>query len=98
MSKRRISRLMKQAGLVCKSKRKFKATTDSNHKLPIAPNILNRNFKVDLPNKVFVGDITYIYTKQGWLYLAVVIDLFSRKVVGWALKYPLIFKQNIDLN
>ncbi len=85
MSKRRISRLMKQAGLVCKSKRKFKATTDSNHKLPIAPNILNRNFKVDLPNKVFVGDITYIYTKQGWLYLAVVIDLFSRKVVGWAM-------------
>tara|TARA_R110000868_G_scaffold377347_3_gene642631 strand:- start:2533 stop:2880 length:348 start_codon:yes stop_codon:yes gene_type:complete len=76
---------MKQAGLVCKSKRKFKATTDSNHKLPIAPNILNRNFKVDLPNKVFVGDITYIYTKQGWLYLAVVIDLFSRKVVGWAM-------------
>ena len=82
ISRRRIGRLMKQARLVCKTIKKFKATTNSKHDESISPNLLNRNFKVDKPNTVWVGDITYIWTDMGWLYLATVIDLFSRKVVG----------------
>jgi len=78
--------LMKQAGLTCKTKRKFKVTTDSKHQLPIAPNLLNREFEAMGPDQKYVGDITYIWTQEGWLYLAVVIDLFSRKVVGWSMK------------
>lgn len=85
ISRRRIGRLMKQAGLACKTVKKFKATTNSKHDEAISPNLLNRNFKVDEPNKVWVGDITYIWTDMGWLYLATVIDLFSRKVVGWSM-------------
>lgn len=86
ISRRRISRLMKEAGLICKTKRKFKATTDSKHNRLVAPNLLDRKFNVDQPNRYFVGDITYIPTDEGWLYLAIVIDLFSRKVVGWSIK------------
>ena len=85
VSQRRISRLMRLAGLTCKTKRKFKATSDSNHKKPVALNILSRNFNVSNPNRSWVGDITYIKTNQGWLYLAVVIDLYSRQVVGWSM-------------
>lgn len=85
VSRRRIGRLMKQAGLVCKTVKKFKATTNSKHNETISPNLLNRNFKVDAPNQVWVGDITYIWTDMGWLYLATVMDLFSRKVVGWSM-------------
>jgi putative transposase len=85
ISRRRIGRLMATAGLVCKTKRKFKATTDSKHNLPIAPNLLDRQFTVAQPNQTYVGDITYIYTQEGWLYLAVVIDLYSRQVVGWSM-------------
>jgi putative transposase len=85
VSRRRIARLMRQAGLACKTKRKFKATTDSKHNLPIAPNLLNRQFSATQPNQKYVGDITYIHTQEGWLYLAVVIDLFSRQVVGWSM-------------
>lgn len=85
ISRRRVIRLMREANLVCKTKRKFKATTDSNHKLPIAPNLLNRQFKVNKPNSYYVGDITYIPTNEGWLYLATVIDLYSRRVVGWSM-------------
>jgi len=85
VSRRRIGRLMGAAGLACKTKRKFKATTNSNHKLPIAPNHLDRQFTVQQPNQTYVGDITYIYTLEGWLYLAVVIDLYSRQVVGWSM-------------
>ena len=84
-SRRRVIRLMREANLVCKTKRKFKATTDSNHKLPVAPNLLNRQFKTAQPNRCYVGDITYIATNEGWLYLATVIDLYSRKVVGWSM-------------
>ena len=73
---------MKRAGLVCKTKRKFRVTTDSKHNQPIAPNLLERQFTVEKPNQTFVGDITYIETQEGWLYLAVVIDLYSRQVVG----------------
>jgi len=85
VSRRRIGRLMGAAGLACKTKRKFKATTNSNHNLPIAPNHLDRQFTVAEPNQAYVGDITYIHTQEGWLYLAVVIDLYSRQVVGWSM-------------
>lgn len=85
ISRRRVIKLMKAQGLFCKTKRKFKATTDSTHNLPIAPNVLNREFSVNKANHVYVSDITYIHTDEGWLYLAVVIDLFSRKVVGFAM-------------
>ncbi|MBG6078293.1 hypothetical protein IWX85_004152 [Polaromonas sp. CG_9.11] len=77
---------MQLHGIRAKGKRRFKVTTDSNHKLPISPNLLNREFAVAEPDKVWVGDITYIATDEGWLYLAVVIDLFSRQVVGWSLR------------
>lgn len=89
VSRRRIARLMKEANLWCKTKRKFKVTTDSKHTNPVAPNHLNRHFTVNQPNQWYVGDITYIWTQEGWLYLAVVIDLFSRQVVGWSMKPPM---------
>jgi putative transposase len=84
-SRRRIGRLMKAMGLACKTKRKFKVTTNSKHNAPIAPNLLNQQFSVTRPNQCYVGDITYIPTQEGWLYLSVVIDLYSRHVVGWAM-------------
>lgn len=83
-SKRRISRLMRERELETKGKKKFRVTTDSKHKQAIAPNTLNREFAPAVPNQVWAGDITYIWTQQGWVYLAVFLDLFSRKVVGWA--------------
>ncbi len=85
MSRRRIIRLMKKAGLYCKTRKKFRATTDSSHNKPIADNLLERQFNVTEPDRYFVGDITYIATDEGWLYLAVVIDLFSRMVIGWSM-------------
>jgi transposase InsO family protein len=85
VSRRRIGRLMREAHLACKTQRKFKATTNSKHNLPVAENHLDRQFTVDNPNQVYAGDITYIHTREGWLYLAVVIDLFSRQVVGWSM-------------
>ena len=68
-----------------KSRKKYKVTTNSNHKQPVFDNVLGRNFKAGQPNQAYVGDITYLWTQEGWLYLAVVIDLFSRKVVGWSM-------------
>jgi len=85
ISRRRISSIMKDLNLKVKMKRKFKNTTDSNHNLPIAQNILNRDFYATNPNEKWVGDITYISTSEGWLYLATVIDLYSRRVVGWSM-------------
>ena len=76
---------MKLAGVEAKQKKKFKATTDSKHDLPVAPNLLDRNFKTSSPDRAYCGDITYIWTREGWLYLAVVLDLFSRQVVGWSM-------------
>jgi transposase InsO family protein len=84
VSRKRIERLMREQRLRSKRARRFKATTDSAHALPIAPNVLERAFTVDAPNKAWVGDITYVWTREGWLYLAVIIDLFSRAVVGWS--------------
>lgn len=84
-SKNTVAKLMRQAGLRSKMHRRFVVrTTDSRHVHPIAPNRLNRQFQQSQPNRVWVGDITYIPTAEGWLYLAVLIDLYSRKVVGWA--------------
>jgi len=80
-----IAKSMERQGLVAKAGRKFKATTNSKHSLPVAPNLLNQNFVVGAPNSAWVADITYCETKEGWTYLAVVIDLFSRKVVGWSM-------------
>ena len=80
-----VARLMSQQGICVRSKRKFKTTTDSNHPLPIAENVLKRNFLATEPDQTWVTDITYIATRQGWLYLTVIIDLFSRRVVGWSL-------------
>jgi putative transposase len=85
ISRKRVARLMREAGLRAKSRRKYKATTDSNHALPIAPNLLEQNFSADRPDAVWVSDITYVWTRQGWMYLAVILDLCSRKVVGWSL-------------
>lgn len=83
--RKRVARLMRKDGLKAKTIRKFKATTNSDHNLPVAENLLNRDFTPDAPNKAWVADITYIWTNEGWLYLAVVIDLFSRAVVGWSM-------------
>lgn len=85
VSRRRIGRLMKEAGLVCKAKRKFKATTDSRHIKLISPNLLERQFSVTHKDRCWVGDVTYIPTQEGWLYLAVVIDLYSRQIIGWSM-------------
>lgn len=81
----RVRKLMKKLGLVVKQKRKFKVTTDSKHRHPIADNVLNRAFNPELPNQAWATDITFIWTQEGWVYLAVVIDLHARRVVGWAM-------------
>jgi putative transposase len=86
VGKQRVQTLMQRHGIRAKGRRRFKVTTDSRHDLPIAPNLLNREFSVAEPDKVWAGDITYIATDEGWLFLAVVIDLFSRQVVGWSLR------------
>ena len=71
--------------MTCKTRRKFKATTNSKHNKPVAPNLLNQQFSVEAPNHCWVGDISYISTNEGWLYLATVIDLYSRKIIGWSM-------------
>jgi transposase InsO family protein len=83
--RQRVRRLMKQANIRSKRHKAYKQTTNSNHKHPVAPNLLERNFNSDTPNAVWVGDITYIPTGEGWLYLAIVKDLYLKKVVGYAL-------------
>jgi transposase InsO family protein len=85
VGKKRVARLMRAANITVRRRRRFVRTTDSNHANPIAPNVLNRDFTTDAPNKAWVTDITYIPTREGWLYLAVILDLFSRRVVGWAM-------------
>ncbi|EPN60341.1 transposase IS3/IS911 family protein, partial [Pseudomonas syringae pv. actinidiae ICMP 18807] len=81
----KVRRLMKQQGLRPIWKRKFVHTTNSNHNLPVAENLLNRQFNPEAINQSWVADITYIRTRSGWVYLAAVMDLFSRKIVGWAM-------------
>jgi len=81
---RRVGRLMRENGIAVKRNRKFKATTDSNHSFNIAPNLLERDFTAERPNRKWAGDISYVWTREGWLYLAVILDLHSRRVIGWA--------------
>jgi len=83
--KNRVARLMKENAIRSKRVKKFKATTNSKHNIPVAENLLNQNFKSQNPNEVWVADITYVPTDEGWLYLASIMDLFNRKVVGWAM-------------
>ncbi len=85
-SKPRVERLMRENGIRARHKRRYKATTDSKHRLPVAPNRLDRHFSPAAPNQSWSADITYIWTDEGWLYLAVVLDLFNREVVGWSIK------------
>lgn len=84
-NRRQVAESLRRQGLRAKAARKYKATTHSNHSLPVAENLLQQNFTAQRPNQVWVGDITYIATGEGWLYLAVVLDLYSRKVVGWSM-------------
>lgn len=86
VSRKKVARLMREQGLVGRPRRRFRGTTtDSAHDDPVAPNLLDRQFETDAPNQAVVGDITYLRTQHGWVYLAVLIDLYSRKVVGWAM-------------
>ena len=85
-SKARVERLMNAHGICARHKRRYKVTTDSKHGLPVAENLLDRNFTPRAPNQVWTSDITYLWTDEGWLYLAIVLDLFNREVVGWSLK------------
>jgi putative transposase len=81
----KTKKLMEEAKVWVRHRKKFKVTTDSNHKYLLYENVLDRNFYAEMPDQVYVSDITYIWTQEGWLYLAVVIDLFSRRVVGWSM-------------
>lgn len=85
VGKERVRKLMAQHGIRARHKRKYFATTNSNHDLPVAPNLLERNFTANAPNQVWTTDITYLATAEGWVYLAVIIDLFSRPMVGWSM-------------
>jgi transposase InsO family protein len=84
ISRKRVERLMREKGLQGAQKRRFRCTTDSRHSLPIAPNLLDRDFEPAAADRVWAGDVTYIATDEGWLYLAIMLDLFSRRVVGWS--------------
>jgi putative transposase len=84
VGRRRTARLMRENGLKARQKRRFKRTTDSHHAFPVAPNLLDQDFSAERPNEKWGADISYVWTGEGWLYLAVVLDLFARRVVGWA--------------
>ena len=81
----KVRRIMRQLNLRAKTPRRFKLTTDSRHSFPVAANRLDRQFAADAPDKVWTADISYIWTYEGWLYLAVIMDLYSRRIVGWAM-------------
>jgi putative transposase len=86
VSENRVARLMRAEGIRAKTMKQWRVTTQSNHRMPVAANVLDRQFSVTRPNRVWAGDITYVWTTEGWLYLAVVLDLYSRTVIGWALE------------
>lgn len=86
VSRATVERLMREFGIKAKMHRKFRVTTDSNHDLPVASNLVKRDFTAKAPNQLWVTDITYLWTEEGWLYLAAIIDVFTRKVVGWSMK------------
>ena len=85
----RIARLMRADGIRAKTVKKWRTTTQSSHRLPVAANVLDRQFSITRPNRVWAGDLTYVWTTEGWLYLAVVLDLYSRTVIGWAMGHRL---------
>jgi putative transposase len=85
VGRKRVARLMRGMGLAARRRRRFRRTTDSSHAFPIAPNLLGRNFTAEAPDRVWLADLTYIWTTEGWLYLAAVLDLCTRRVVGWAM-------------
>lgn len=85
VGRHRVARLMREQELRARRRRKFIATTDSKHHMPTPPNLVNRDFEVDEPDRVWAGDVTYLPTGEGWLFLAVLLDLYSRRIVGWAL-------------
>jgi transposase InsO family protein len=87
VSRGRVERLMREHGITARRKRRFKVTTDSKHGMAVAKNTLERQFSVDAADRKWAGDITYIWTREGWLYLAVILDLFSRRVIGWAMDH-----------
>jgi len=91
-----VARVMREAGIAAKTRRKFRQTTDSNHPHPVAPNVLDRDFDPAEPNASWVADVTYVPTREGWLYLAVVIDLFSRMVVGWSMAATMTSRLVVD--
>ncbi len=84
-SKPRVARLMRANGIKAKTQKKYKVTTNSDHSYPIAPNLLNQDFWTNSPNRIWVSDITYVRTLEGWLYLTIVLDLYHRKIVGWSM-------------
>lgn len=86
IGKKRVERLMQELDIQAVAKKKYRATTDSTHSKPVAFNYLNRDFTAEKPNKSWVADITYIWTAEGWLYLATIMDLFSRKIISWSLR------------
>jgi transposase InsO family protein len=97
--RKRVVRIMRAAGLRGKQRKAFRVTTNSNHRKPIAANVLDRKFspaEIASPNRVWAGDITYIRTREGWLYLAVLLDLFSRRVIGWAMSHSMESKLVLD--
>lgn len=94
--RKRIARLMRAQGLRARPKRRYRTTTDSRHGLPVCPNLLARRFAVAKPNTAWVTDMTYLWTAQGWLYLAVIIDLFLRRVVGWSMSERIDRKLALD--
>ena len=85
-SENTVAKLMREQGMRAASSRKFRVTTDSNHSLPVSENVLNREFQQESPDRVWLADITYVWTREGWLYLACVLDAYSRKIVGWSMR------------
>jgi transposase InsO family protein len=94
--KNRVARLMRLNGIAAKTRRRFKVTTNSKHDHPVAANLVNRRFKAEKPNRLWSSDITYIWTKEGWLYLSVVLDVYSRRIVGWSMNRRLTKELVID--
>ena len=94
-SRQRTARLMQRMGIRAKTARKFKVTTDSNHQEPIAPNLLKQDFSAEAPNKVWTSDITYVWTKRGWQYLTIILELFSREIIGYSLSNRLSAKSTV---
>jgi putative transposase len=96
VGRNRVARIMQQEGLTGKAPRRFRRTTDSKHNLPVAENIVDRDFSPEAPNQIWAADISYVRTWEGWLYLAVVVDLFSRRVVGWAIAEHMLTELTLD--